>query len=251
MRRGNFINGFWKLGSDLLFQSINPATDAVVWEGNAASEEDVDHAVEAAIAASSDWIDLGWRQRSLILESFRENLLQGKAELAEMICQETGKILWDALTEVDAMMGKLSISVEAYSERSGERFKDLAGIQAATRHKALGVVAVFGPYNFPGHLPNGHIVPALIAGNTVVFKPSELAPRVGEWLVDCWQRSGLPSGVLNLVQGERKTGMSLSKHPKINGLFFTGSSDTGKLLHRQFSEHPEKLLALEMGGITL
>jgi succinylglutamic semialdehyde dehydrogenase len=110
------------------------------------------------------------------------------------------------------------------------------------------VVAVFGPYNFPGHLPNGHIVPALLAGNTVIFKPSELTPRVAELTVQCWIEAGLPAGVLNLVQGARETGVALAGHPDIDGLFFTGSSRTGNLLHSQFAGHPEKILALEMGG---
>lgn len=119
---------------------------------------------------------------------------------------------------------------------------------AVLRHRPHGVVAVFGPYNFPGHLPNGHIVPALIAGNTVVFKPSELAPGVARATVEVWKEAGLPDGVLNLVQGEKDTGIALANHRQIDGLFFTGSSDTGTLLHRQFGGRPEIVLALEMGG---
>jgi succinylglutamic semialdehyde dehydrogenase len=110
------------------------------------------------------------------------------------------------------------------------------------------VVAVFGPYNFPGHLPNGHIVPALIAGNTVVFKPSELTPAVAAKMIGLWASIGLPKGVLNLVQGEVETGKALASHPQLDGLFFTGSSTTGKRLHEQFAGHPGKILALEMGG---
>ena len=81
---------------------------------------------------------------------------------------------------------------------------------ASLRHRPHGVLAVFGPYNFPGHLPNGHIVPALIAGNTLVFKPSELTPWTAEETVKLWQEAGLPAGVLNLVQGGRSTGEALS-----------------------------------------
>ena len=120
--------------------------------------------------------------------------------------------------------------------------------QAFIRHKPHGVVAVFGPYNFPGHLPNGHIVPALMAGNTIVFKPSDLTPAVAEFMVKLWEKAGLPAGVLNLVQGEVETGKALATHAGIDGLFFTGSSRTGKILHEQFAGHPGKILALEMGG---
>jgi succinylglutamic semialdehyde dehydrogenase len=116
------------------------------------------------------------------------------------------------------------------------------------RHKPHGVVAVFGPYNFPGHLPNGHIVPALLAGNSVLFKPSELTPKVAELTVKCWIEAGLPAGVLNLLQGARETGIALAANPGIDGLFFTGSSRTGNHLHQQFAGRPDKILALEMGG---
>jgi succinylglutamic semialdehyde dehydrogenase len=138
--------------------------------------------------------------------------------------------------------------VQSYRERTGEKSGPLADATAVLRHKPHGVVAVFGPYNFPGHLPNGHIVPALLAGNTVLFKPSELTPKVAELTVKCWIEAGLPAGVLNLVQGARETGVALAANEGIDGLFFTGSSRTGNHLHNQFAGRPEKILALEMGG---
>jgi len=138
--------------------------------------------------------------------------------------------------------------VKAYNDRTGTSESDVAGGHAVLRHRPHGVVAVFGPYNFPGHLPNGHIVPALLAGNTVVFKPSELTPGVAELTVKLWEKAGIPDGVINLVQGASATGKSLASHPGIDGLFFTGSSTVGHLLHKQFGGQPEKILALEMGG---
>jgi succinylglutamic semialdehyde dehydrogenase len=146
------------------------------------------------------------------------------------------------------MVGKIAISVRAYNERTGTVENPMPGAKAFIRHKPHGVVAVFGPYNFPGHLPNGHIVPALIAGNTVVFKPSELTPMVAEETLKLWEKAGLPTGVINLIQGEVATGKALASHAQIDGLFFTGSSTTGKLLHEQFGGQPGKILALEMGG---
>ena len=120
--------------------------------------------------------------------------------------------------------------------------------QAVLRHRPHGVLTVFGPYNFPGHLPNGHIVPALLAGNTIVFKPSELTPLTAQKTLELWHEAGLPSGVINLVQGGKSTGISLSSHVDIDGLLFTGSAHTGYHLHRQWAGQPEKILALEMGG---
>ena len=146
------------------------------------------------------------------------------------------------------MINKVAISVQSYRERTGEKSGPLGDATAVLRHKPHGVVAVFGPYNFPGHLPNGHIVPALLAGNSVVFKPSELTPGVAELTVKCWIEAGLPAGVLNLLQGARETGIALAAHTGIDGLFFTGSSRTGNALHQQFAGRPDKILALEMGG---
>ena len=146
------------------------------------------------------------------------------------------------------MIGKLNFVIAAYSERTGEKFGEGQGFKTALRHKPYGVVAVFGPYNFPAHLPAGHILPALLAGNTVIFKPSELSPLVAEKGLECFDEAGLPAGVINMVQGERDTGKLLSAHPGLDGLFFTGSSATGKILHQQFADTPGKILALELGG---
>jgi len=146
------------------------------------------------------------------------------------------------------MIGKVDISIRAYQERTGEKEQPMPQGRSVLRHKPHGVVAVFGPYNFPGHLPNGHIIPALLAGNTLVFKPSELTPKVAEATVKLWQAAGLPAGVLNLLQGEVATGKAIAAHPELDGLFFTGSSRTGHFLHQQFAGRPDKILALEMGG---
>lgn len=107
---------------------------------------------------------------------------------------------------------------------------------------------MLGPYNFPAHLPNGHIVPALLAGNAVVFKPSEKTPATGKLLVECFHQAGIPTGVIRLVIGGPTEGKALGAHPDIDGLLFTGSAPTGIILNRQFAEMPGKILALEMGG---
>ena len=144
------------------------------------------------------------------------------------------------------MIGKISISIEAYRERCSEKVISAGFSQLRIHHKPHGVVAVFGPFNFPGHLPNSHIVPALLAGNTVVFKGSELTPGVSEQMVRYWQE--LPKGIINLLQGGPLTGHHIIAHPQLDGLFFTGSYQTGQTLHESWKLHPEKILALEMGG---
>ena len=243
-----FINGQWLAGEGKQMQSNNPANGEVIWQGKAALPAQVDAAVMAARNAQFDWFMLGFEGRQAIVEAYRAELEANKAELAEVIAQETGKPRWETATEVAAMIGKVGLSITAYHKRTGTEVNDGAAGRAVLRHKPHGVVAVFGPYNFPGHLPNGHIVPALLAGNAVVFKPSELTPKVAEEMLKLWDKAGLPKGVINLVQGEVETGKALASHPQLDGLFFTGSSRTGHLLHQQYAGHPGKILALEMGG---
>ena len=248
MNQQHWIGGNW-VGSDgPQFASRNPVTQAVVWQGNAASSSTVDAAVTAARAAFPAWAELSLDARIACLKEFARLLGEHKAALAHTIGFETGKPLWESATEVTTMIGKIDISICANQERSGERSTVQADHTAVLRHRAHGAVAVFGPYNFPGHLPNGHIVPALLAGNCVIFKPSELTPGSAEATIRIWELAGLPAGVLNLLQGGRDTGAALAAHAGIDGLFFTGSSQTGKHLHQQFAAQPEKILALEMGG---
>ncbi|GAA5138002.1 succinylglutamate-semialdehyde dehydrogenase [Thalassotalea piscium] len=242
------INGTWQVGLGHDVSSLNPAKNEIIWQGKSASAEQVNQAILSARKAFITWSTTSLDDRIALATKFAKVLEENKELLATTIALETGKPLWETRTEVGAMMGKIAISVKAYNERTGTVENPMPGAKAFIRHKPHGVVAVFGPYNFPGHLPNGHIVPALIAGNTIVFKPSELTPMVAELTLKLWQQAGLPEGVINLVQGEIETGKALASHPQIDGLFFTGSSNTGKLLHQQFSGQPGKILALEMGG---
>lgn len=243
-----FIDGRWCAASGAPFVSRNPGTGDAVWQGRAATADDVNRAVSAARRAFGGWSQRPLEARCEIVRRFAARVAQRKEALASAIGRETGKPLWEARGEAASMAAKVEISIQAARERTGERRAATGDGVAVLRHRPHGVVAVFGPFNFPGHLPNGHIVPALIAGNTVVFKPSELAPDVARATVDIWADAGLPDGVLNLVQGERDTGAALASHRQIDGLYFTGSSDTGTALHRQFGGRPEIVLALEMGG---
>lgn len=244
----HFINGQWIEGLGHDINSIDPAKNVVIWSAKSASSAQVNEAVAAARNAFPAWSLMSVDERLVIIKRFAELLGEHKTELAKIIAKETGKPEWETATEVGAMIGKIAISEKAYHERTGTVENAMPQGQAIIRHKPHGVVAVFGPYNFPGHLPNGHIVPALIAGNTIVFKPSDLTPLVAEFIVQLWEKAGLPNGVLNLIQGQVETGKVLASHANIDGLFFTGSSRTGKILHEQFAGHPGKILALEMGG---
>ena len=187
-----WINGEWRPGRGPGFSKQDPVNLKVVWQGEAADAGQVAEAVAAARQAFPSWARLPFAARQAIVEKFAALLEASKAELTAVIGAETGKPRWEAAGEVTAMINKVAISVKAYHVRTGEQHSDLPDGAATLRHRPHGVLAVFGPYNFPGHLPNGHIVPALLAGNTVVFKPSELTPRSGEAVVKLWQQACPP-----------------------------------------------------------
>lgn len=225
-------------------KSINPATGDVVFEFEPATERDVQRAKALAVQAFSSWKNLSFDARAAHMRQFAQKLAEKKVALATCICAEMGKPLWEALTEVQAMINKVEISIEAYKERCLEKRDE----HVATRFLPYGVVAVFGPYNFPGHLPNGHIVPALLAGNTVLFKPSELTPKVGQMTFEIWKESGLPEGVLTILQGPKEVAEMILQLPEVAGVFFTGSVGAGKAISEHSKSFPFRILALEMGG---
>jgi succinylglutamic semialdehyde dehydrogenase len=226
------------------FTSTNPCTGDVIWRG---TPGDVPAAVAAARAALPGWALAPLDSRIAVVRAFKAVVDARAEDFATLIARETGKPLWETRTEVASVAAKVEISITAQAERAGEKAAEAGGVRQALRHKPHGVLAVLGPYNFPAHLPNGHIVPALLAGNTLVFKPSEQTPAVADFMADCWAAAGLPAGVLNLVHGAGETGRALAA-ADIDGLLFTGSAHVGAALARQFADTPHRILALEMGG---
>jgi succinylglutamic semialdehyde dehydrogenase len=245
---GLYQNGAWSQGSGPKFVSSDPVTNEAVFAAHAADAGQVQGAVDAARAAFEGWSQTSRAHRIGILEAYAKALQARAPAIAEAISRDMGKALWESTAEVGAMVGKIAISVRAYESRTGTSTEATAFGAAALEHRAWGVMAVLGPFNFPGHLPNGHIVPALLAGNTVVFKPSELAPSVATLMVAAFEEAGLPEGVLNVVMGGRETGAALLAATGINGVLFTGSATTGTAIHAMFAGRPEVILALEMGG---
>lgn len=242
------IGGDWITGDGQEFNSTCPVDESNVWSGNAATTTQVNDAFAAARTAFGPWWNKSSEQRIEIAVRFRDNVAAAADELTELISRETGKPLWEAKTEAGAVAAKVDLSIQAFHDRRDTTSIEVGTMNAITRYKPHGVCAVLGPFNFPAHLPNGHIVPALITGNTVVFKPSEITPAVGAWMVEKWMESGLPAGVLNLVQGARDVGEAIANNPQLDGLFFTGSSVAGTAIHKTMAPHPQKILALEMGG---
>jgi succinylglutamic semialdehyde dehydrogenase len=205
----------------------------------------VDAAVARARRAFPAWRDAGFEQRAAVLRRFGAAARAAGDGLAELVAREIGKALWDARSEVGLLPAKVEATL-------GDGMRHVATLEAGAGARATfhprGVLAVLGPFNFPLHLPNGHIVPALATGNTVVFKPSELAPACGERLVALLREAGLPAGVVEIVQGRAGTGGALASHPGVDGILFTGSYRAGRALREATLDQPGKLLALEMGG---
>ncbi|MBI1684398.1 succinylglutamate-semialdehyde dehydrogenase [Caulobacter hibisci] len=244
---GVYIDGIWKSGQGPEAVSTDPATGEVVWREATASSVDVEAAVAAARKAFHPWADLPREERIAILRRYKEVLVERSASYAEALSRETGKALWETKAEIGSMAGKVDASIKAYDERTGVAENAMPFGRAVLRHRPHGVMAVLGPFNFPGHLPNGHIVPALLAGDTVVFKPSEETPLAGQLLVEALEAAGVPAGVVNLVQGGREVGQALIDQ-EIDGLLFTGSAQAGTFFRRHFAGRPDVILALELGG---
>lgn len=226
--------------------SYEPATGEEMWRGKVG---DVDDVVARARRAWPAWAAQPLATRIELVRRFANEVRKESDKLAEMIARETGKPMWEARTEVESVINKVEISIRAYAERTSQRKLDSA-LQgtSALRHKPHGVMAVLGPYNFPAHLPNGHIVPALIAGNVVVFKPSEKTPATGELLALCFNRAGISAAVVQVLIGGPDTGQELVTHEGVDGVLFTGSAHAGIAINRKLAGNPGKMVALEMGG---
>lgn len=232
--------------TDQILVSYEPASGEEIWRGR---HGDVEAAVSAARRAWPNWAAQALTTRIELLRAFANEVRRESEPLAELIARESGKPLWEARGEVDAVVNQVDLAVQAYAERTGKKKFDAGvGSSAAVRHKPHGVMVVLGPYNCPAQIPNGHIIPALLAGNAVLFKPSEKTPAVGEALVACLHRAGVPEDVVQLVIGGPEEGKALVAHPGTDGVLFTGSTNAGIAISRKLAANPGKIVALEMGG---
>ncbi|QTH22891.1 succinylglutamate-semialdehyde dehydrogenase [Rhizorhabdus wittichii] len=230
-----------------MMRSIDPATGQAIWEGEEVAVAAIPAMVERARFALPGWADRPVEERVAIVERYAALLKERTDDIARDMARETGKPLWETRAELGSMVNKVAVSIAAQAERAGSRRADTAFGRAVLRHKPHGVMAVLGPYNFPGHLPNGHIVPALLAGNAVLFKPSEEAPLTGENMTRALHDAGVPEAVFQLVQGGRDQGAALIA-ADIDGLLFTGAASTGAHFRRAMIDRPHVILALELGG---
>ncbi len=228
--------------------SYNPCTDDVVWRGGTLDPAGLDATVTTARRAFADWAETPTGARREVALSFAALVRERREAIARLISRETGKPYWETLTEADSVAGKVAISIRAQDERAADAVSEAAGVRQALRHRPHGVLAVIGPFNFPMHLANGHITPALLAGNVVVFKPSEKTPASGLLMAELWREAGLPDGVLQVAIGGGEVGAGLVAHDGVDGVLFTGGAPAGRAIHAALAGRPDKILALELGG---
>jgi succinylglutamic semialdehyde dehydrogenase len=228
----------------------DPAAPAsVVWAGSPVAQHAED-AVASARRALSPWIALGLDGRRAHLERWREVCVRHAARLSAAISREVGKVRWEADLEAKIVAEKVTITLEerVLARISGFEVAAGPGKTGICSFRPHGVMAVLGPFNFPAHLPNGHFVPALLAGNTVVLKPSEKAAAVGQLLAELAHEAGFPAGVFNVVQGGGAIASRLATHHEVDGVLFTGSFPVGRRILEANLDTPGRIVALEMGG---
>ncbi|WP_353229745.1 succinylglutamate-semialdehyde dehydrogenase [Novosphingobium sp.] len=226
--------------------SHEPATGVELWRGPIG---DVGALVARARRAWPGWAAQPHTIRIEMARRFANEVRKEHDRLATLIARETGRPLWEARGEVEDVVGRVEIAVRAYAERTAQRRLDSA-LQgtAALRHKPHGVIAVITPASAPASVATAQIIPALIAGNVVVFKPSERTPATGELLVQCMHRAGIPAAAVQMLVGGPDQGQDLAAHDSVNAVLFTGSAHVGIALNRRLSGNPGKLVALELGG---
>lgn len=227
-------------------KSIEPASGALVWQ---VETGDTDREVAMARAAWPDWAHQPLPNRIELVRRFANILKNRIGSIATLVARETGKPLWDATAEIARAIESVHIAINAHSERTPHRQSENdLGNRRAVRHKPHGVLALITPFSSPISMPANHIAAALLAGNTIVFKPSEKATASGRVLVDCLHAAGIPEGAIRLLVGAAEEGQALVHHPQIDGLIFGGTARVGGFLHRQFAPTPHRILALAMGG---
>ncbi len=248
--RGDFIGGEFVATSpdvaDGMITRVSPRDFDQVVASVSYRFAAVDEAVASARAAFLTWSRTDAAARAALMGKLRAAIEARKDAFADTITREVGKPLWEAKAEVSAALNKIDITLSdglalVAAREMGSRAQRYA-------FKPHGVAAVLGPFNFPLHLLHGHVVPALLTGNTVVVKPSELAPGVGQLYAECFEAAGFARGVFNLVQGEAQVGARLAGHSDVDAVMLTGSYGAGQAIKRATFDQPHKLLALELGG---
>jgi malonate-semialdehyde dehydrogenase (acetylating) / methylmalonate-semialdehyde dehydrogenase len=223
----------------------DPAQGIVTKQVALADQAEVDAAVAAAQAAFPAWRDLSLTRRQRILFRFRELLDARKLDLAQIITNEHGKVLSDALGEVTRGLEVVEFATGLAHHLKGEFSEQVStGVDVYSLRQPLGVVGIISPFNFPVMVPMWFFPIAIAAGNTVVLKPSEKDPSASLWIARLWQEAGLPAGVFNVLNGDRTAVDGLLTHPQVRAISFVGSTPIAKHVYETGTAHGKRVQAL-------
>uniref|UniRef100_A0A6M2CIV4 Putative formyltetrahydrofolate dehydrogenase n=1 Tax=Rhipicephalus microplus TaxID=6941 RepID=A0A6M2CIV4_RHIMP len=245
----NFIAGKKVATTDPIgeIKVLQPATGKVLCHVPCSGPKDVDKAVSAAKQAFDQWSALSHGERGKFLTAVAKKVRERHQEIAEVEMTDTGKPIWEALVDIDGCADALEYYGGIAASIKGQQFDLPGGSFAMVRREPLGVVAAIGAWNYPFQVMSWKMAPALACGNTFVFKPSPLTPLSAILLSEICHDVGLPDGVVNLVQGEGKTGELLCDHPDVAKVSFTGSVPTGQAIMRRCADSMKRC-TLELGG---
>lgn len=212
--------------------------------------KDVERVIESAQLGFKTWRKISQDARNNLLKKYQEEISKRKDEIAMAISYEMGKPLWEAKTEVASVIAKVAVTIDESLPRiQNKKIENI--LPKTTGHvyyKPIGPSLIIGPFNFPCHLANGQILSALVAGNSIIFKPSEKTCYSAQLLIECFHSAGFPEGVINLIQGDGEVARRLLKEKSIKGIFFTGSKEVGKKILDITHHDLSKLVSLELGG---
>lgn len=247
--RGNFIGGRFRGSAGRILVSEDPGDLAHPIGSVREDVTAVDAAAQAAAAAFPGWSAAPLPRRQAALTRLQRALQRRRRALTEMIAREVGKPLWEAEREVDRLIARVDETRTHALARVQPFEVSLAReVRGVCRYHPHGVLAILGPFNFPAHLAASQFLPGLLAGNTIVFKPSEYAPFVGQLVAECALDARLPAGVFNVVVGGGAVGARLIEQPAVRAVLFTGSVATGRRIQQAVWRHANKSVSLEMGG---
>jgi alpha-ketoglutaric semialdehyde dehydrogenase len=247
----NFIGGKWiDSSSSRIAENLNPAnTDDVIGSVRQATRDEAIQAVDAAAQAFRGWRTTPAPARGKIVARAARLLEQHKEELAQLLTREEGKTIAESRGELERSINVVEFCAGESRRMNGETIQsELPANFAYTVKQPLGVVACVTPWNFPVAIPVWKVAPALVAGNTVVFKPASLTPATGVRIVELFEEAGIPPGVLNLIIGSgSEAGDAIISHPAVKAVSFTGSNQVGIRLYEEVSRRGAKVQC-EMGG---
>lgn len=248
--RGSYIGKRWTLPEkpSAQFEVVSPANLEWVLPPVKVSYDHVEGILHEASLAFKSWRQESLQSRIARVRRFGDELSARAETIARLVAIETGKPFDEALSEAKLLGAKVAVTVDEALRLVETQQLDLGSAVGEIHYRPHGVLLIIGPFNFPVHLSNGHIIPALLMGNVCILKPSEKAPYSAQLYMEAAEAADLPAGVLQLIQGGGEVASRLQRDPRCHGVIATCSYEVGAKIQKDLAANPEKIVALEMGG---